>query len=61
MSSILVVEDVPAIAEFVERGLRAHGHGTTVTDDEAAALEYALNADFDLLVLDLGLPEGSGL
>jgi DNA-binding response OmpR family regulator len=38
MSAILIVEDEPAIADFVDGGLRAHGHGTAVTDDAPGAL-----------------------
>jgi two-component system, OmpR family, response regulator len=60
MSAILVVEDEPAIASFVEAGLRAHGHGTAVADEAAHALALALSGEFDLIVLDLGLPGGDG-
>ena len=60
MSGILVVEDEPAIANFVDRGLRAHGHSTAVTDEPARALALALSGEFDLIVLDLGLPGGDG-
>ena len=60
MGSILVVEDEPAIADSLERGLRAHGHSTAVTDEPSRALALALSGDFDLIVLDLGLPGGDG-
>jgi two-component system, OmpR family, response regulator QseB len=59
-TTILVVEDEPAIADFVERGLRAHGHKTVVSDELARALALALSGRFDLIVLDLGLPGGDG-
>ena len=60
MSSILVVEDEPAIADSLERGLHGHGHSTAVTDEPARALALALSGEFDLIVLDLGLPGGDG-
>jgi DNA-binding response OmpR family regulator len=60
VSGILVVEDEPTIADFVERGLRAHGHSTAVTDEPDRALALALSGEFALIVLDLGLPGGDG-
>ena len=60
MNSILVVEDEPDIADSLERGLHAHGHSTTVTDEPPHALALALSGKFDLIVLDLGLPGGDG-
>jgi two-component system, OmpR family, copper resistance phosphate regulon response regulator CusR len=56
MSRILVAEDEARIASFVEKGLRANGFAPTVVGDGAAALGHALSGDFDLLVLDIGLP-----
>lgn len=56
MSRILIAEDEPRIAAFVEKGLRAQGFTTTVVGDGAAALDRATRGEFDLLVLDLGLP-----
>jgi two-component system, OmpR family, copper resistance phosphate regulon response regulator CusR len=60
MSRILVAEDEGRIASFVEKGLRANGFAPTVVGDGATALGHALSGDFDLLVLDLGLPEMDG-
>jgi len=58
---ILIVEDEPRLAAFLEKGLRANGFTTTTVHggDEATAL--ARDADFDLIVLDLGLPGKDGL
>ncbi|MFF9036279.1 response regulator transcription factor [Streptomyces sp. NPDC014892] len=56
MSRILIAEDEPRIAAFLEKGLRAQGFVTTVVGDGAAALDRATNGECDLLVLDLGLP-----
>jgi two-component system, OmpR family, copper resistance phosphate regulon response regulator CusR len=58
--TVLIVEDEPAIARFVDGGLRNHGHSTMVTDEPLRALALALSGEFDLVVLDLGLPGGDG-
>src|SRR5438270_13992296 len=58
---VLVVEDEPAIADFIERGLRAEGYAVEVASDGAAGEARALADGFDLVVLDLMLPGRSGL
>jgi two-component system, OmpR family, copper resistance phosphate regulon response regulator CusR len=60
MNRILLAEDETRIASFVEKGLRANGFTPTVVDDGASALGHALSGDFDLLVLDIGLPGMDG-
>ncbi|NEP17140.1 MAG: response regulator transcription factor [Leptolyngbya sp. SIO4C1] len=61
MSRILIVEDEPRVAAFIEKGLRSNGFATTVAEDGQAAIAMALDGSFDLLVLDLGLPHKGGL
>ena len=61
MTRILIAEDEPAIASFIEKGLRAHGYATAIAGDGATAAAIARDDDFDLLILDLGLPDVSGL
>ncbi len=58
---ILVVEDERAIADFVERGLKAEGYAVTCAHDGETAEIEALTGDFGLVVLDLLLPKKSGL
>jgi DNA-binding response OmpR family regulator len=58
---ILVAEDETGISSFLERGLRANGFAPTVVGDGASALALARTGEFDLLVLDLGLPTRDGL
>ena len=53
---ILIIEDEERIAGFLERGLRAEGHFCVVATDGEAGLSLALDADFDLVLLDLMLP-----
>ncbi|MBA8827593.1 DNA-binding response OmpR family regulator [Saccharopolyspora lacisalsi] len=60
MSKVLIVEDESRIAAFVEKGLRSNGFATTVVGDGESALHYAITGDFDLVVLDLGLPGKDG-
>ncbi|WP_377322180.1 response regulator transcription factor [Pimelobacter simplex] len=60
MARILIVEDEERIASFVAKGLRAEGHQTTVAGDGLTGLDHALSGDFDLLVLDIGLPRLDG-
>ena len=61
MSRILIAEDEDRLASFLEKGLRSNGYATTVAADGPTALALARDADFDLLVLDLGLPDLDGL
>jgi len=56
MSRILIAEDEPRISSFLEKGLRANGFTTTTVEDGREAAAVARDADFDLLILDLGLP-----
>lgn len=57
---ILIAEDEPRISRFVSRGLKAHGYTPTVVEDGITALDYASSGEFDLLVLDVGLPRMDG-
>ena len=56
MSRILIAEDEPRIAAFVEKGLAANGFAVTVVGDGPSARDYAMTGGFDLMVLDIGLP-----
>ena len=49
---ILIVEDDPRIARFLEKGLIAEGHFCTVAADGKTGLALALEGDFDLVLLD---------
>jgi DNA-binding response OmpR family regulator len=61
LNRILIVEDEPRLASFLEKGLRANGFTTTTVHDGFEATVKAHDADFDLMVLDLGLPGKDGL
>jgi two-component system, OmpR family, response regulator QseB len=57
---ILIAEDEPRLAAFLDKGLRASGYTTTIVGDGGAASMMARDEDFDLLVLDIGLPGKDG-
>ncbi len=61
MSRILIAEDEVRLASFLEKGLRASGFVTTVVGDGPSVNSVANDDDFDLLILDLGLPGKDGL
>lgn len=57
----LLVEDEPKIAASIREALRERGYTTTVAQDLPEALEAVRARPFDLVILDLNLPGGSGL
>lgn len=61
MNRILIAEDEPRIVAFLEKGLQANGFTTTVTENGDEAILMAQSDNFDLLILDLGLPGKDGL
>lgn len=58
---ILVVEDEPAIAASVSEALIASGYQTRIAADGDEAWFLGDTEDFDLIILDLGLPRMDGL
>ncbi len=61
MSRILIVEDEPGMSSFIDKGLSSRGHATKLCEDGASATAIASDSDFDLVILDLGLPDIDGL
>jgi DNA-binding response OmpR family regulator len=57
---VLIAEDDHLISDFIVKGLEASGFTTFVVDDGPGAERLALGGDFDLMILDLGLPERDG-
>ena len=58
---ILLIEDEPRIRAFIARGLGAEGFTVDETDDGRVGLRRALDEQYDLVILDLGLPSLDGL
>lgn len=61
IKKILLIEDVLSMSMLYEQQLRASGHTVTAVENLAGAREAQADADFDLLLLDLNLPDGEGL
>lgn len=59
--NLLLVEDDEGLGEGIKAGLEQGGYAVTWATDAAAAQEAGLGAAFDLMVLDLGLPDRDGL
>jgi DNA-binding response OmpR family regulator len=60
MADILVVEDEEAINELIRRNLKLVGHTCYLAMDGETAVEMIHNKSFDLIVLDIMLPEMDG-
>jgi DNA-binding response OmpR family regulator len=58
---ILVVEDEPAAAKVLSKGLREHAYAVDIAADGGAALEQLASTDYDLVILDVLLPRINGL
>ena len=61
MTRILIADDEPRIAAFLAKGLTAAGYTTTQVSDGVKALDYATSGEFDLIILDIGMPRMDGL
>ncbi|TCK98470.1 DNA-binding response OmpR family regulator [Natranaerovirga hydrolytica] len=61
MAKILVIEDESKIARFIELELKYEGYDVDIANDGREGLEKALAQESDLIILDLMLPELSGI
>ncbi len=59
--SLLVVEDDTRVADFLIRGLKAEGYGVDHAENGLLGHDMALATSYDLIILDLMLPEMHGL
>ena len=60
MNRILVVEDAERIAHFLQKGLRSNGYAVSVAPNGQEALAFIRTGEFDLMILDVGLPDIDG-
>ncbi|MHB1324652.1 MAG: response regulator transcription factor [Thermoleophilia bacterium] len=58
---VLIVEDEPKICAYIKRGLEEQGYAVDTASDGREALELAQRTPFDLMVLDIMLPEVDGI
>ena len=61
MTRILLVDDDPAIVRTLAIGLRAHGYDLRAATDGRTAVDLGRTDRPDLVILDLGLPDISGV
>jgi CheY-like chemotaxis protein len=57
---IFIVEDHQTTARALKMYLETQGYDVAVANGVASALEHAKKSTFDLLVCDIGLPDGTG-
>ena len=57
---ILLVEDEPRIRDFITRALVAAGYGVVAAGNGTEGLRLALAGDYDLVILDLIMPDVDG-
>lgn len=58
---ILVVEDQPKMAQFLKKGLVEVGYSVDVAESGLSAESYCSSEVYDLVILDIGLPDQSGI
>jgi DNA-binding response OmpR family regulator len=61
MINILVVEDEKKVSAFIEQGLKEVGHHTETAESPSIARQLLQRSNFDLIILDVMLPEISGI
>ncbi|MBS7564422.1 response regulator transcription factor [Mucilaginibacter sp. Bleaf8] len=59
--AVLVVEDEPSVVSVLKRGLAEYGFETSIATNGLTGLQMALNHPFDLVVLDVMLPDMDGI
>ena len=58
---VLIVEDQPNVSNYVKRALEEQGYAVDIARTGQEALDWAAVAEFDLIVLDIMLPEVNGI
>src|SRR4051812_14414737 len=57
---VLLVEDEIRLGESIQRGIARHGHEIDLVRDCASAIDAGLRRRYDVLVLDINLPDAVG-
>lgn len=58
--NILVIEDDPSVRTLVKAVLEHNGNKVSIADNATDGESTAINDDYDMIILDLGLPDGDG-
>lgn len=61
MKKILLVEDDSRVSSFIVKGLNEEGYEVTLAMDGKVGLQFAMTSAYDLIILDIMLPEMNGL
>lgn len=61
MANILVIEDDSRVASFIEKGLSEHSYTVTVAEKGFIGIDEAMSFTYDLIILDIMLPDISGV
>ncbi|HMH32055.1 MAG TPA: response regulator, partial [Puia sp.] len=58
---ILIIEDEPGLRQSIQEYLEHQGYVCEAVDDFSKGMEKIALFNYDCLVVDIGLPKGSGL
>ncbi len=61
VKNILIVEDENKVATFIKKGLQTQNFTSQIAETGKIALELINEVKFDLIILDIGLPDMSGI
>lgn len=59
--NVLVIEDDPSVRTLVRAVLEHNGNTVSLADNAAEGKQLATEMEYDIIILDLGLPDGNGL
>jgi DNA-binding response OmpR family regulator len=61
MKKIILIEDETSVVSFIKKGLQENGYEISVAFDGRTGVQLVQSSDFDLVILDIMLPEMNGL
>ncbi|GGH08470.1 response regulator transcription factor [Mucilaginibacter phyllosphaerae] len=61
MIRICVIEDEEKVSSFIKKGLNEHGYEVDIADTGETALEMVQASEYNLVILDVMLPDMSGI
>ena len=61
MKKIILIEDETSVVSFIKKGLQENGYEISVAFDGLTGAKLVKENDFDLVILDIMLPEMNGL
>lgn len=61
MKKIILIEDETSVVSFIKKGLQENGYEVSVAFDGRTGIQLVQSNDFDLVILDIMLPEINGL